>query len=80
MGMEFGWWDKDADGVKWQINARFHGGAVVFSRKTGHNSSWEDFAPTDAQWDRLISEAERRLPRRLMSSKEFALLKDQRPS
>jgi len=64
MGMEFGWWDKDADG---------------FSRKTGHNSSWEDFAPTDAQWDRLIGEAERRLPRRLMSSKEFALLKGQRP-
>jgi len=26
MGMEFGWWDKDDDGVKWQINARFHGG------------------------------------------------------
>ena len=79
MGMEFGWWDKDDD-VKWQINARFHGGAVVFSRKTGHNSSWEDFAPTDAQWDRLIGEAERRLPRRLMSAKEFALLKGQRPT
>lgn len=79
MGMEFGWWDKD-DGVKWQINARFHGGHVVFSRKTGHNSSWEDFAPTDGQWDRLISEAERRLPRRLMSTKEFNLLKGQRPT
>jgi hypothetical protein len=52
----------------------------VFSRKTGHNSSWEDFAPTDEQWDRLISEAERRLPRRLMSTKEFNLLKGQRPT
>jgi hypothetical protein len=80
MGMEFGWWDKDEDGVKWHINARFHGGHVVFSRKTGHNSSWVDFAPTDEQWDRLISEAERRLPRRLMSTKDFNLLKGQRPT
>jgi hypothetical protein len=47
MGMEFGWWDKDDDGVKWQISARFHGGTVVFSRKHGHHTSWEDFAPTD---------------------------------
>ena len=28
MGMEFGWWDKDDEGVKWQISARFHGGTV----------------------------------------------------
>jgi hypothetical protein len=51
----------------------------VFSRKHGHNTSWEDFAPTDGQWDRLLSEAERRLPRRLMSQKQFAQLQAQRP-
>ena len=28
MGMEFGWWDRDEEGVKWQISARFHGGKV----------------------------------------------------
>jgi len=80
MGMEFGWWDKDDEGTKWHIKARFHGGNVVFSRKHGHHSSWDDFAPTDEQWDRLISEAERRLPRRLMSTKEFNQLKGQRPT
>ena len=79
MAMLFGWWEKDEEGVKWHINVRFHGGNVVFSRKTGHNSSWEDFAPSDDQWDRLLSEAERRLPRRLMSTKEFEQLKGQRP-
>ncbi len=77
--MEFGWQDRDEDGTKWQICARFHAGHVVFSRRTGHNNGWEDYVPTDTQWDRLISEAERRLPRRLMSTKEFERLKAQRP-
>ncbi|MES1167563.1 MAG: hypothetical protein ABUL61_00195 [Oleiharenicola lentus] len=78
--MEFGWQERDDEGTKWQISARFHAGSVVFSRRSGHNNGWEDFAPTDAQWDRLISEAERRLPRRLMSTKEFEKLKGQKPS
>jgi len=78
--MEFGWQDRDEDGTKWQICARFHAGRVEFSRRTGHNNGWEDYTtPTEAQWDRLISEAERRLPRRLMSTKEFERLKAQRP-
>lgn len=77
--MEFGWWITDDEGKKWQVSVRFHGGNVVFSRKHGHNSSWQDFEATDEQWDRLISEAERRLPRRLMSQKEFNRLKACRP-
>lgn len=79
MGMEFGWWDKDEEGKKWHIKARFHGGNVEFHRKHGHHTSWEEMAPSDEHWDRLISEAERRLPRRLMSTKEFNQLKEQRP-
>ncbi len=77
--MEFGWWAKDDDGRKWQISARFHGGNVVFSRKHGRHTSWEDYEPVDAEWDRLLAEAERRLPRRLMSQKQFNQLKAQRP-
>lgn len=77
--MEFGWWTTDDEGIKWQICARFHGGKVVFSHKTGHNTGWDDYEPTDEQWDRLIKEAERRLPRRLMSTKEFNRLKECRP-
>jgi hypothetical protein len=77
--MEFGWWSKDDEGKKWQVCVRFHGGNVVFSRKHGHHTSWEDYEPTDAEWDKLLSEAERRLPRRLMSQKQFDQLKAQRP-
>lgn len=77
--MEFGWWEKDDEGKKWQVNVRFHGGNVAFIRKHGHHQSWEDFAATDEHWDRLLSEAEKRLPRRLMSQKQFDQLKRCRP-
>jgi hypothetical protein len=79
MGMIFGWWAKDDDGKKWQISVRFHGDNVTFSRKHGHHTSWEDFTPTEGDWDKLLAEAERRLPRRLMSQKQFDQLKGKRP-
>lgn len=79
MGMEFGWWEKDEEGVKWQINVRFHGGNVVFIRKTGHHNPWQEFEANDEHWDLLLREAEKRLPRRLMTQKQFDQLKGQRP-
>ena len=57
-----------------------HGGNVAFIKKTGHHNPWVEFEGNDEQWDRLIKEAEKRLPRRLMSQKEFARLKSQRPT
>lgn len=77
--MDFGWWHRDDEKKKWQIAVRFHGGNVTFSRKGGHHASWEDFEPTDDDWTRLIGEAERRVPRRLMSPKQFDDLKSCRP-
>lgn len=77
--MDFGWWHRDEEGIKWQIAVRYHGGNVTFSRKHGHHASWEDFEPVEADWDKLMAEAERRVPRRLMSPKQFAALKACRP-
>lgn len=77
--MEFGWWETDEEGRKWNISVRFHAGHVVFSKKTGHHTGWIDFEGNDEQWERLFKEAEKRLPRRLMSQKEFIRLKACRP-
>lgn len=77
--MEFGWWETDEEGRKWNISVRFHAGHVVFSKKTGHHTGWTDFEGNDEQWERLFKEAEKRLPRRLMSQKEFVRLKACRP-
>lgn len=80
MGMEFGWWAKDPEKGKYQILVRVHGGNAVWTCKQGHFSSWETYGPPSADdWDRLISEAERRVPRRLLSPKQFNDIKRLKP-
>ena len=76
MSIEFGWWSKDPDAGKFQISVTIHGGNIEWLRKRGHHSPWEPYGPlTDADWDRLLGEAERRVPRRLISPKQFEELK-----
>lgn len=75
MSIEFGWWDKSPETGKFQVNVSIHGGNVEWTRKQGHHTSWEPHAPTQEDWDRLIGEAERRVPRRLISPKQFAEIK-----
>lgn len=76
MAMEFGWWVRDPEEGKYQVLAEFHGGEVVWTRKQGHHQPWEPLAPiTTELWDRLIDEAAKRVPRRLMSPKQFDELK-----
>jgi hypothetical protein len=76
MSIEFGWWAKDPDAGKFQINVNIHGGNIQWTRKRGHHSSWEQYGPpTSEDWDRLMSEAERRVPRRLISPKQFDEIK-----
>ena len=79
--MEFGWWQKDDEGRKHQVCVEIFGKNINWTRKYGHNSSWEPFAspPSEADWDKLISEAERRVPRRLFSQKQFEFILSQRP-
>ncbi len=74
--MEFGWWVRDPEEGKYQVLAVFHGGAVEWTRKQGHHQPWEEIETVTAEmWDRLIDEAAKRVPRRLMSPKQFDELK-----
>ena len=75
MSIEFGWWNKDADGKKFQVNAAVHGGNIEWTRKQGHHTSWEPYTPDDDDRARLIYEAEKRVPRRLISQKQFDEIK-----
>jgi hypothetical protein len=76
--MEFGWWVRDPELGKFQVKAVVHGGNLEWTRKLGHFKSWEDHPPTEEDWDKLVSEAERRLPRRLLSPKQFKVITDLR--
>ena len=71
MSIEFGWWNKDADGKKFQVNVAVHGGNIEWLRKQGHHTSWEPYTPTEEDRARLIHEAEKRVPRRLISQRQF---------
>jgi hypothetical protein len=73
--MDFGWWSRDADGNKFQVNVTVHGGNIEWTRHQGHHTSWEPHIPDDDDRARLLAEAEKRLPRRLISQKQFDEIK-----
>src|SRR3954466_11052029 len=75
MGIEFGWWKKDPEQGKFQINVVVHGGNIEWTRHQGHHTSWDPYTPCDEDRERLISEAEKRVPRRLISQKQFDEIK-----
>lgn len=75
MSIEFGWWNKDPERGKYQVSAIVHGGNIEWTRHQGHHTQWEPHIPTDEDRERLISEAERRVPRRLISQKQFDEIK-----
>ncbi len=71
MSTEFGWWNRDTDQGKYQVRATVHGGNLEWHRKQGHHASWEEHIPSGDDWERLMHEAGRRVPRRLISPKQF---------
>jgi hypothetical protein len=73
--MEFGWWTTDPEQGKFQVHAVFHGGNLKWLSKQGHFSSWEPHAPTVEDWDRLVTEADKRMARRLLSPKQYKTLR-----
>jgi len=76
MSIEFGWWANRPEDGKFQINVKIHGGNIEWRRKQGHHTSWEEYGPpSEDDWEKLISEAERRVPRRLISIKQFEDIK-----
>ncbi len=80
MSMEFGWWKTDPDEGKYQVVVRIHGGNIAWTKKKGHHNPWETYGPpTNEDWDKLLAEADRRVPRRLISPKQYADIKSLRP-
>ena len=77
--MEFGWWNQDPDAGKFQVRAAVHGGNIEWRRKQGHHTSWAPHSPSEGDWARLMDEAARRVPRRLLSPKQFEEIKGLRP-
>ncbi|MGH7995545.1 MAG: hypothetical protein ACREFX_04245 [Opitutaceae bacterium] len=75
MSTEFGWWHRDPEAGKFQVRAAVHGGNISWARKQGHHTSWEEHRPSAADWERLLDEAGRRVPRRLLSPRQFEAIR-----
>ncbi len=75
MSIEFGWWNRDPEEGKYQVRAIVHGGNIEWKRHQGHHTAWEPHSPNDDDRERLIAEAEKRLPRRLITQKQFDEIK-----
>lgn len=74
--MEFGWWIRDPEQGKFQVRVTLHGGNIDWTRKQGHHTRWETYGPpSDEDWDKLLAEAATRVPRRLISPKQFDEIK-----
>jgi hypothetical protein len=75
MSVTFGWWHRDPVEGKFQIHVDVHGGNIEWTRHQGHNTSWLPHHPTDEDRERLVYEAEKRVPRRLITQKQFEEIK-----
>lgn len=75
MSIEFGWWNKDPEQGKYEVHVVVHGGNIEWTRHQGHHTTWKPHTPDDADRARLIFEAEKRIPRRLISKKQFDEIK-----
>jgi hypothetical protein len=71
MTKEFNWWIRDPELGKCQISAAIYGSGITWQRQEGRFTPWVAHQPTLADWDRLLAEAETRVPRRLLSPKQF---------
>ena len=75
MSITFGWWHRDPVEGKYQIHVDVHGGNIEWTRHQGHNTSWSPHEPSAADRERLVAEAERRVPRRLITQKQVEEIK-----
>jgi hypothetical protein len=75
MSIEFGWWNRDEEGRRYQVNAVVHGGNIEWTRHQGHHTPWDPHEPSDEDRERLIAEALKRVPRRLITQRQFEEIK-----
>lgn len=78
MTKEFNWWVRDPEIGKYEVSAAIHGDAIRWQRHERRFESWIEHEPTAADWDRLVKEAEERVPRRLISPKQLEMVKQLR--
>ena len=76
MNVEIGYWKRTEDGRKLQVRLRIFGGNLIWECQTARFQPWEPYlTPDDDDWNKVISEANKREPRRIIHDKMLALIR-----
>jgi len=75
MSVNFGWWNKRPEVGKFQVKVEVHGGNIKWTMHQGHHTQWQPYSPDDEDRERLMYEADKRIPRRLITNKQYDEIK-----
>jgi hypothetical protein len=76
MNLDIGYWSRDADGRRLQVNFAIFGGKITWTCKRGHHQPWEPYGPpSEEDWEIVTREAEKRVPRRVIHDKMMELIR-----
>tara|TARA_R110002111_G_scaffold11296_1_gene35279 strand:- start:32 stop:334 length:303 start_codon:yes stop_codon:yes gene_type:complete len=75
MSVNFGWWNKRPEVGKFQVKVEVHGGNIKWTMHQGHHTPWQPYSPDDEDRERLMYEADKRVPRRLITQKQYDEIK-----
>lgn len=75
MNAEIGFWTRDPEGRKLQVNLSVFGGNLTWTCKSGHHQPWLPYEPNDEDWDHVLKQAQNRLARRLVTHKCVDLIR-----
>ena len=77
--MELGWWSRDDDGRKFQINVRVFGKKLQWRCQRERFEPWTEYGPpTDEDWDKALELVENRFQRKLVREDVVKLVRERR--
>jgi len=66
MRNKIGWWRRDEEGRKYQVQFRFFGGKLSWHRQMARYEDWEPHDPSEEDWERALQDVTDRLRRGLV--------------
>ncbi len=76
MNVEIGFWKRTEDGRKFHVKLHIFGGNLRWEYQPARFQPWEPYlTPDDDDWAKVIAEANKREPRRVIHDKMLALIR-----
>ncbi|MEZ5277600.1 MAG: hypothetical protein R3F07_14565 [Opitutaceae bacterium] len=75
MRNKIGWWKRDDDGRKFQVQFRYFGDKPSWHCQMARFEDWQPYEPTDEDWDKAIQDMTDRLNRGLIRAHQLEMVK-----